>query len=549
VSREERILGLGKQSRRVVGGAVLLLLAIGVVLDRQRLGNDMEYRLARLNASNAPSLAERRVRSEVAALGPRHPWAGGYGRGDGLTGEGIIVAPVAGYLFERWGDSGPWSEENTGLVEFHQGLITFPGSDDWMLKSGLVPVRWGSRRYLIRADEMEEFVDHVNSGLQPEYGRMQIFFIRAADQNSIVTGFPDLPEPARSLLRLAPLDAEIKAVGSGRVFSEKITESMTLTDRWNEVLLSAGRRQGVRIGHVFHPRGKDQDGEATVTTVNENSAVAMFRVRNASYPSPRKGWRVSTRYEFARDYSLLDPPFSINIVRSAGKPRAPISGGARDLWHRDSLAVAAATGFRVTPVARLAVSAVSQEVLNLPAVRERIGRAAAATGGNAFVWLGGKSDLAEESKGQLRRKTAQVYLVEWEGRPLEEFPTFGETAQQWEEVKPRAALARLPYTLARGKIFESAGARLLHLSLEQVQRLPDLKIEELMPEQRAAFASVWGLTDESGTIAEAKQSKEAEKAWSEVMAAETSGPLKALEAADPKGAAEHERLEKLAWKF
>jgi hypothetical protein len=131
----------------------------------------------------------------------------------------------------------------------------------------LYPVTWGQRTYLIYEQDLDDFTDAINFGVEPRvesperdyYGS---FLMREGDEEKKAEGEPSLPQKYKDRLTREPIEAMIVSVdGRGE-------EQVATIDK--------GRLAGVKVGMKFI--GKEQkpepwSKEGIVLTVDDTSAT------------------------------------------------------------------------------------------------------------------------------------------------------------------------------------------------------------------------------------------------------------------------------------
>jgi hypothetical protein len=231
-------------------------------------------------------------------------WAGIYSFGDGRgVNVRLSLAARAGFAFEWDGCLGVY-DGNYGQVEFADGVIRMkcelPNRADagfQGMATEFLPVHWGKRRYLIATAELTEFCNAVNAGDEPrEAGPLGgSFLLREGDERKPAHGQPLLPKEYVGFLLRRPVSAEVVDVKSVRGLSPRGEPS----ENWKatDVVLNAGRSQGVFTGMKFHVVKPDNVESAKVVSVAEDSAEAVIHQykTDSSDPQPTIGWQVSTR--------------------------------------------------------------------------------------------------------------------------------------------------------------------------------------------------------------------------------------------------------------
>jgi len=258
------------------------------------------------SSKEAEAAAERlrgKIRDEVKSLG-EHAWAGEYYYGDGLgVNVAFMLAPRAGYVFEWHGCLGLY-DRNYGKVSYSNGAIhlqfTYPNQRRGFggIAPELVPVSWGERTYLIPADDVVGFCNEVNSGSEPRGYVHGNCLLRSGDEEKVVGGFPDVPQPFRNYLLKMPIEAKIVAVGSPTtrpsVGGGKFRENTVTVDKGRQAGLLAGMKL-----YVFKPFSVVN--WIDVTDVRENEAQGTMTRVLEDEPGPEVGWELSTRSRWAGD--------------------------------------------------------------------------------------------------------------------------------------------------------------------------------------------------------------------------------------------------------
>jgi hypothetical protein len=258
---------------------------------------------------------ERAIEAELATL-KGHDWAGRYYQGDGLgVSLNLTLAPKAGAIF-RWHGCLGLYDQGRGTVTERDGLLRI----DWIIPGKgmaaappveLLVIRWDTRRYLVRPEEILEFCQravlddnrdagHLRTGLEePRTGRHGFYYLRLGDESKPAKGKPVLPKGFEKYLAMKPIAAKIISTRP---------EKATLTKDWQdhdefeqEVTISAGRADGVLPRMVFEVKEKQSPSASfawiTITKVNESTSEGMARYgREAGDRAPhlKMNWRVST---------------------------------------------------------------------------------------------------------------------------------------------------------------------------------------------------------------------------------------------------------------
>lgn len=517
-------LGLGKRSWLIVGGWAYLLLSIWVYLSEKPVPVTAEQR----------RLSE--IHSELVALGSDHPWAGRY---VGHRGS-LELAPRSGYVFSRFYCISPYVATEKGYFRENSGVLAARQSDEGEFREGLLPIRWGRRHYLIRRGELKEFANRINWGLEPRYETQGSYWLREGDEGIPADGFPDLSEPERDLLIARPIDAKIIALGVDHERRKEWAPDAVEIDHDTTIIVDAGRRQGVRPGMVLQAMSPHW-GEAEIIRVGESTSLATFR-RILDHPSPRRGWKLSTRFQEYRHFNQTDAALQVTVSTTVRVQVAQSFEGIKSLRDRDYLAGAKRSGFSIRSIARISVRAVDSKLRDSASTNELIASLVRGSGGNVNFEV-----LESENAPGPRRysKIVEVYRVEWKGHLLErfEFPwSWDQKKWDWAKAGREVERNHHPYAQAVNRIRTAAGEHLLHLPPGGWEKLGQMTVEDLSPEQRAAFRKFWGLVGQYGPIFKAERSADAFESWHQNLEEASAPVLAALKKSDLTGDAEFRRL-------
>ncbi len=229
-----------------------------------------------------------RLTDELRGSSSLPAWAGEFRHGDGMgVNKRMVIAPQGGFAATWHGCLGLYAF-NTGTAILDGGAVrlAFNEKNDFAgvraFGEKFIPVKWGDRRYLIAEDEMIEFVNGVNSGLEGGRDRSIGFLLNAEDEQKSARGVPELPAPYRSLLLAQPIRGKLTALLSG-----------ANPDR---AKLNLGRKHGVFEGMTFHTQDAGLFGHAKVVHVLETESevvVDLYGEKETAFI----GQRFSSRYD------------------------------------------------------------------------------------------------------------------------------------------------------------------------------------------------------------------------------------------------------------
>ena len=220
-------------------------------------------------------------------------WAGEYYFGDGLgVNVDLVLAPHNGFTFTWNGCLGLY-DLNYGDVELKNETIKlrFKYPNDQKGFQGIAPefrpVRWGSRHYLISADQMIDFANAINAGTEPNSGPYGSFLLKQSDREKPVDGRPELPSEYLDYLLKDPVKASVSSVGETH---------LDKSFRKTSITLNAGSLNGLRKGmelHVYNP--SNVFATATIVGCGDHTAEAVLEQFKIDKEKPSIGWKLSTR--------------------------------------------------------------------------------------------------------------------------------------------------------------------------------------------------------------------------------------------------------------
>jgi hypothetical protein len=244
--------------------------------------------------------AERRDPAHGAAIEPaeRAGIAGDYFYGDGLgVNVGLTILESGRFSFIWRGCLGVY-DQNAGSIEERDGVLylTFDHENVRQgfrgLSPSFVPVRWGKRLYLVVPDDLVEFCNAVNQGLEPRDQIHGQFLLRRGDEEIPVgAARPDLPQSHRGYLLETPIEARVIDVIETKTVPSKDPE---FTYETTTVVLDAGSRDGIRVGMELVCHEPASFEQARVVEVGPRTCKAEVKRYIPEQPLPVVGWKMST---------------------------------------------------------------------------------------------------------------------------------------------------------------------------------------------------------------------------------------------------------------
>jgi hypothetical protein len=268
----------------------LLLVSMAVADDREQIKHSE-------SAQRTANSNREKILAEIKKL-KNHQWAGDYYAGDGLgVNTSLAIAPDTGFVFEWHGCLGLY-DRNYGGVAWTNGRIhlsfTFENQREGFqgIAPALIPISWGSRRYLVPADDIVGFCNNINEGTEPRTSIRGFYLLRRGDEKKKVTGSPKVPDEYQQYLAAKPIEATIIAVG------QYTTRPSVVEWKFKDTLvtLDAGTKQGLRVGMELVVTSPMEAGESVrIVKVQETRSEAIMIQGGEEEPGPKIGWRLSTQ--------------------------------------------------------------------------------------------------------------------------------------------------------------------------------------------------------------------------------------------------------------
>jgi len=183
------------------------------------------------------------------------------------SGSYVLSAKGLRFQIRKYTASGNGSNVEMNLLDLDQLKEVF-GKDSKAIETefDLVPVRWSDRSYLIDVQDLGNFANAINLGLEPRarlsaepyYGS---FYLRSGDERKKVSGYPELPQDWLLILLKKPVTGTVVAV-RGEADATLIT-------------IDKGRKNGLRAGMRLLAQNEEPSlwGGAQIVSVTNSSAI------------------------------------------------------------------------------------------------------------------------------------------------------------------------------------------------------------------------------------------------------------------------------------
>lgn len=238
-----------------------------------------------------------RIKAEVAKF-KNHPWAGEYSggmRGYLAISPNLGAAVMSGPCIVMYGTRSSVHQNEKGWLEFSPDKnkkFAFRAFD-----GALVPVHWGSRRYLIPEQELQRFTADINLGEEPSNvsdSRAGMHYLSMGDEDKPVSGLPDLPAEYLKKIRSVAVDANISALKLLKNYPRDHS-----CGREYRVTLDKGSADGLAVGDTLRLTNSSESYKRIeLIEVRIQSAIAEVFVDADSCTdrskSPNKSWKYTT---------------------------------------------------------------------------------------------------------------------------------------------------------------------------------------------------------------------------------------------------------------
>lgn len=240
--------------------------------------------LAERIEAETPRVVERTaaIEKELAALNG-HPWAGNYGRPNGMSVDVLRLAPSSGATHTASGclgiercnhgtivRSGPDWVEIAWVLDPAWNTARDLGRDRPVLATKLRVIPWGEARWLVPEPRLVEFCNAVNAR---DAIRLHGFWRKDSMSflvGDVPAGKPTVPEELRPFLLEAPITCAV--LDSRR---SDPPSKLDPAKPFRVLTVDAGAKQGLRAGKLLYGNVEPIAGEVASTT--DTTATVEFR--------------------------------------------------------------------------------------------------------------------------------------------------------------------------------------------------------------------------------------------------------------------------------
>jgi len=160
----------------------------------------------------------------------------------------------------------------------------------------MLPLEWSGRIYLLYEEDLKNFANAVNLGIEPRASltsRYYIspwfgsFYLRSGDEQKKATGKPPLPEPWLSFLLSKPISANVLSIDE--IVRAKWNMTFTAT-------IDKGSRDGLKVGMKLLTSDEEPSpwGGTEVISVDEKTAKIRSQLARSEL---KVGDKISSKYQ------------------------------------------------------------------------------------------------------------------------------------------------------------------------------------------------------------------------------------------------------------
>jgi hypothetical protein len=224
-----------------------------------------------------------RAGAVIRMVGKLKEFAGRYYLGNGTMRFCLLVEAEGRFEFAWTGCPG-FNERSKGTANVVKGWLVLTPEKHHIPKgfsstpTEFLPVKWGSRTYLLAKDEFLDFCNAINQRSEPRTEPDGVFCLREGDWTASVLDQPALPGEWQQYLLRKPLHAKVIEMADDR------------TGR-----LDLGKNDGVRKGMVLSA-GKAGPQSYAVRVISVEKTSCLVREENELIvPAIKKGHQITSQ--------------------------------------------------------------------------------------------------------------------------------------------------------------------------------------------------------------------------------------------------------------
>jgi hypothetical protein len=204
------------------------------------------------------------------------------------SGTYVIKDGVLHFTILKKTVKGRGGERELNLLDAEERKEFYAESDAGAIKREfrLLPIRWSGRLYLIYEDELNNFANAVNLGLEPRPGLSAepfygSFYLRHGDERKGAAGRPALPGGWASFLLSKPLTATVVRIEGA--------------DKEQIATVNRGSRDGLKVGMRLVSKDEEPSPWWVTEVVSVGEKTARVRIRGGD--ELKSGDKLKSRFE------------------------------------------------------------------------------------------------------------------------------------------------------------------------------------------------------------------------------------------------------------
>jgi hypothetical protein len=268
-------------------------------------------------AMNAAQARMQALRQSLEATSPT-AWTGEYYEGDHLGFNLYLIITRDRFAYAAYSDIGFLGAGHGTVAQIGNRIRlnlapenNNQGSAKGMMRgkfdTDLVPVQWGSRRYLVAVDEFANFGSAINHGSEP--GSPGLFLLRKGDEKKPVAGLTGLPDGIRDFVLGKQIVMQV--VGESELPARRVKPEYAdfLPNTRYQLVFDKGSRNGVKVGlEVWQCYPSSEFALVVIDRVEAYRSFGVLTPLVKNEPAPTRQWRFTTgQYPNARSCPC-DPP-------------------------------------------------------------------------------------------------------------------------------------------------------------------------------------------------------------------------------------------------
>ncbi len=256
-------------------------------LRRVRFGFALLVALSSLPASSHRAVASNGRQPDITL--PNASFTTGEG---GIRGSGLLLKLHSDNTFSLECSTCTGADRTDGSARVVDGQVQL-GVDIQKAYSKLIPIEWGKRAYLVYQENMVDFCNDVNGGIEPRTDDWNpTALLRLNDWKKPVSGLPAIPAQWAGMLLPAPVTGHVTSVKEISAAEKAAANKAGQFIADHEMTIDLGTDNRVFVGMRLWLSLKNQPVPMKVTSVEKDQCIARPEYESIA---PDVGTSVSSR--------------------------------------------------------------------------------------------------------------------------------------------------------------------------------------------------------------------------------------------------------------